>query len=102
VWLLIAANWFHAGEWMNSERFVNKVGFLMHHLQDQKELQQKYQSLNALLLDANRKYNLAAWKYYHLSNFEGVPSEDVEECLRNAITCAILSPAGSQKFKIIN
>ena len=44
---------------------------------------------------------LAAWSYFGLANTEGLSPEDQADQLKGAMTCAILSPAGDAKFKIM-
>lgn len=65
-------------------------------------LQVQYKSFQAKLLDSKRKFNLAAWEYYKLSNIEKLDAEDVVAQLSAAITCAILSPAGDSKYRIMS
>jgi COP9 signalosome complex subunit 4 len=45
---------------------------------------------------------LAAWKYFGISNQEEVVPEAKLAALRNAILCAILSPAGDTKYKLLS
>lgn len=52
-------------------------------------------------MDSKRKFNLAAWEYYGLSNQEDIDPEDKLELLKAAMTCAILSPAGDNKFRVM-
>lgn len=44
---------------------------------------------------------MAAWEYYKLSNMN-LSQEDVVAQLSCAITCAILSPAGDSKYRIMS
>lgn len=44
---------------------------------------------------------LAAWSYFGLANTDNLSPEDQAEQLKGAMTCAILSPAGNAKFKIM-
>jgi COP9 signalosome complex subunit 4 len=44
---------------------------------------------------------LAAWEYYSISNVEDIDKEDRLAMLQEAITCAVLSPAGNQKFRLM-
>ena len=52
-------------------------------------------------MDSKRKFNLAAWEYYGLSNQEELDQEDKILLLKNALTCAILSPAGDNKYRVM-
>jgi COP9 signalosome complex subunit 4 len=53
-------------------------------------------------MDSKRRFLVAAQSYYDLSNQEGVDPSDLMELLGMAVTCAILSPAGPQKARIIS
>lgn len=53
------------------------------------------------MLDSKRKFNLAAWEYYKLSNMD-LAQEDIVAQLSSAMTCAILSPAGDSKYRIMS
>ncbi len=53
-------------------------------------------------MDSKRKFILAAYAYYDLSNQEGVDPSDLQQLLQMALTCAILAPAGPQKSRIIS
>lgn len=61
----------------------------------------RYKNYQAKILDSKRKFVLAAWEYYGLSNYEDLDFENQIVVLRAAIQCAILSPAGDQKQKIL-
>ena len=52
-------------------------------------------------MDSKRKFNLAAWEYYGLSNQEELDQEDKILLLKSSMTCAILSPAGDNKYRIM-
>jgi hypothetical protein len=45
-------------------------------------------------MDSKRKFMVAAFSYYELSNQEGVDPSELLVLLGMAATCAILSPAG--------
>jgi COP9 signalosome complex subunit 4 len=52
-------------------------------------------------MDSKRRFLVAAQSYYDLSNQEGVDQADLLQLLSMSVTCAILSPAGPQKARII-
>lgn len=101
LWLQIADNWFDAEDSVNAEKYINKAAHIMHLVSDNRELQIRYKNYQAKILDSKRKFNLAAWEYYSISNLEGIEQEDQLEVLKAAITCAILTPAGNQKFRLM-
>lgn len=63
----------------------------------------RYKYTNARILDANRKFLQAALRYYELSQLQDseVDEEELVLLLGRAATCAILSPAGTQKQRIL-
>ena len=52
-------------------------------------------------MDSKRRFPLAAWEYFSLSNQDELDKDDQLEVLKHALTCAILCPAGDTKFKIL-
>lgn len=101
VWLTIAETWFEYDDSINAEKFINKAAHVMHLVQDDRTLVLRYKNFQAKILDSKRKFVLAAWEYYSLSNHEDLDFENQLTVLKAAITCAILSPAGDSKFKIL-
>lgn len=67
-----------------------------------KTLQLRYKQFQAQIDDTKRKFELAAWKYYAISNQEEVVQDAKLNALRSAILCAILSPAGDTKYKLLS
>lgn len=63
----------------------------------------RYKYTNARILDANRKFLQAALRYYELSQLQDseVEEEELILLLGRAATCAILSPTGTQKQRIL-
>lgn len=57
-------------------------------------LQIRYKVCHSRIMDSKRKFLIAAYAYYDLSNQEGVDPGDLLALLNMAMTCAILSPAG--------
>jgi COP9 signalosome complex subunit 4 len=101
VWLTVAETWFEHEDSVNAERFINKAAHVMHLVQDDKTLLLRYKNFQAKILDSKRKFVLAAWEYYSLSNHEDLDYNTQLTVLKAALTCAILSPAGESKFKIL-
>jgi len=86
---------------VNAEKFINKAAHVMHLCTEDRAIQLRYKNFQAKILDSKRKFNLAAWEYYGLSNQEEIDGEDQVEVLKSAITCAILSPAGDNKYRVM-
>lgn len=97
----MAENWFQADESVNAEIYINKAAHIMHHIPNERHLQLQYKNYQAKILDSKRKFNLAAWEYFSLSNQEEIDQEDQLAVLNKSITCAILCPAGDTKFRIM-
>jgi len=72
VWLTIAEYWFSADDSVNAEKFINKAAHVMHHCLSDKSIQLRYKNFQAKIMDSKRKFNLAAWEYYGLSNEEDI------------------------------
>jgi len=62
----------------------------------------RYKVCHARIMDSKRKFLIASFSYYELSNQEGVNPSDLLILLGMATTCAILSPAGPQKARILS
>lgn len=48
----------------------------MHLVTEHRDLQVRYKNYQAKILDSKRKFNLAAWEYYSISNLEGIEQND--------------------------
>ena len=82
VWLSIAENWFEADDSVNAEKYINKCAHIMHLFPNERGLQLRYKNFQAKILDSKRKFPLAAWEYFSLSNQEEIDAEDQIEVLR--------------------
>ena len=65
------------------------------------DLHGQFKVLHARVMDSKRKFTIAAHSYYTLSCQEGVDPEELLLLLNMSVTCAILSPAGPQKARIL-
>lgn len=74
----------------------------MHLIQNEMELVMRYKNFQAKILDSKRRFPLAAWEYYGLSNYDELDLDNQLAVLKAALTCAILSPAGDTKLKILS
>lgn len=96
-----AEYWFEDDDAVNAEKFINKAAHIMHLVKDQ-ALQIRYKVCHSRIMDSKRKFLIASFSYYELSNQEGVDPADLLVLLGMATTCAILSPAGPQKSRILS
>jgi len=82
-----------------AERFINKAAPLTGQIKKDKLLL-KYKSAFVRNQDFNRKFSEAALSYYRLS--QTVPKEeDRTISLESGVRCAVLSPAGPQRSRIL-
>lgn len=96
----IAELWFEDDDAVNAEKFINKAAHIIHLVSDA-ALQIKFKVCHARIADSKRKFLIASFSYYQLSNQENVNPDDLMVLLSMAATCAILSPAGPQKSRIL-
>jgi hypothetical protein len=52
--------------------------------------------------DQKREFHLAAWEYYGLANMVTLDEETKIHLLKCAMTCAILTPAGDNKDRLLS
>ena len=89
----IAEYWFEDDDAVNAEKWINKASFIIHLVTDQ-SLQIRYKVCHSRIMDSKRKFLVASYAYYDLSNQEGVDTADLLVLLGMAMTCGVLSPAG--------
>jgi COP9 signalosome complex subunit 4 len=86
---------------------VNKAGSVVESISNPEKhlgLILRYKSTYARVLDNNRKFLQAAGRYHDLSdqsNSNLIPADDLLRMLGNAATCAILSPSGPQRQRVL-
>lgn len=66
-------------------------------------MQLRFKVCQSRVNDAKRKFILAAFSYYELSQSGqyDIDEDDLLQLLKCAVTCAILAPAGPQKARIL-
>lgn len=108
IFLKIAECFLHEEEYVEADVFVTRVGPCIEAIQNPEEhiaLILRYKSTHARVLDANRKFLEAAVRYFDLSQIgsqtDMVDADDLLEFLGRAATCAILSPSGAQRNRIL-
>lgn len=60
-----------------------------------------YKLSHARILDSQRRFNEAGYKYHELSYVPDLAEEDRLAALGAAVTCAILAPAGPQRSRLL-
>eukprot|EP00347_Sterkiella_histriomuscorum_P012593 403367974 len=100
IYIQTAEFWFEDDDAVNAEKYINKAAHIIHLVQDQ-SVKLRYKVCHSRIMDSKRKFLVASFSYYELSNQEGVDPADLFLLLGMAATCAILSPAGPQKSRIL-
>lgn len=100
LYVTIAEHWFEWDDAVNAEKFINKAAHLIHRVQDS-SIRIRYKVCHARIADSKRKFLIASYSYYELSNQEGVDPADLLILLGYSATCALLAPAGPQKARIL-
>jgi len=99
IWVMIAQLYLEEDKSFEAERFINKAAPLTGQIKKDKLLL-KYKSAFVRNQDFNRKFPEAALSYYRLS--QTVPrEEDRMISLESGVRCAVLSPAGPQRSRIL-
>lgn len=87
----------------SADMYCTRAAMVIHEVQEV-PLQLRYKVCHARILDSKRKFLEAAGKYLELSQqtFGGqIDEADLLQLLTNAVTCAILAPAGPQRSRIL-
>ena len=76
IWIDIAQAWFDYDDFVNAENFINKAAHIIHKFPGEQAIQLRFKNFQATIMDIKRKFNLAAWSYYSLSNQENFDPSD--------------------------
>eukprot|EP00967_Tisochrysis_lutea_P147279 scaffold279614_cov32-Tisochrysis_lutea.AAC.2 len=94
-------------ESVNAEQCINKASLLIGEKTDP-ALMLQHKVCYARILDAKRRFQEAATRFYQLSTLptrtfgtKTVSEEDLTTSLQMAVTCAILAPAGPQRSRLL-
>mgnify|MGYP000055052065 CR=1 FL=1 len=93
VYIMTAEAWFEEEDAVNAEKYINKAAHIIHRVKNG-DTQTRYKVCHSRIMDSKRKFLVASFTYYDLSNSETVSAEDLLQLLNMSLTCAILSPAG--------
>mmetsp|Transcript_3318 Transcript_3318/g.5851 ORF Transcript_3318/g.5851 Transcript_3318/m.5851 type:complete len:405 (-) Transcript_3318:467-1681(-) len=103
----IAQLYLEEDEAVNAETYINRASLLIPNCQDP-GLKLRYKVCYARILDAKRKFQEAALRYYELSQMDTrsdvgrrVGEDDLLQALTHAVTCAILAAAGPQRSRVL-
>ena len=107
VFVKIAECFLAEDEISEADSAVNKAGQIVESITNPDKhlgLILRYKATYARILDNNRKFLQAAGRYHDLSdqnNSNLIPSDELLRMLGNAATCAILSPSGPQRQRVL-
>lgn len=110
VYVKISECFLNEDDIVEAETFVTRAGTAVESIGNENAEQHlalilRYKSTYARVLDANRKFQQAAGRYYDLSQLGNttdiIDTDDLVEFLGRAATCAILAPSGSQRHRIL-
>jgi COP9 signalosome complex subunit 4 len=97
IWVMIAQLFLEEEKPFEAERFINKAAPLTGQIKNEKLLL-KYKSAFVRNQDFNRKFSEAALSYYRLQ----LPNQqDRIQALEAGVRCAVLSPAGPQRSRLL-
>lgn len=88
---------------VSADMYCTRAAMVIHEVQEV-PLQLRYKVCHARILDSKRKFLEAAGKYLELSQqtFGGqIDEADLLHLLNQAVTCAVLAPAGPQRSRIL-
>jgi COP9 signalosome complex subunit 4 len=67
LYVQIAEYWFEFDDAVNAEKFINKAAHIIHLVQDN-AVRIRYKVCHARIADSKRKFLVASFSYYELSN----------------------------------
>jgi len=105
VYVRIAECFLEEDQIAESDSAVTKAGLVVESISNADQhlaLILRYKSTYARVLDCNRKFLQAAGRY-HLLSCAGdlIRAEDLLTMLGRAVTCAVLSPSGPQRHRVL-
>eukprot|EP00871_Galdieria_phlegrea_P002280 jgi/Galph1/3052/GphlegSOOS_G1753.1 len=107
TYIKIAQLFLSVGDSNSAESFLNRASAAITFC-DNEQIKHLFKICHAQVLEAKRKFAEAAWHYYELSQIDGkggnlMNSNDSVslDFLNHAVICAIFSPAGPQRSRIL-
>ncbi|KAF9247077.1 hypothetical protein BU15DRAFT_69919 [Melanogaster broomeanus] len=85
---------------VQAETYYNRAASLSNSTND-KETQLQFKLCQARISDYARKFLEAAMRYHELSWVAEIDEEERKEILSNAVTCAVLAPAGPNRSRVL-
>ncbi|KAI9203727.1 uncharacterized protein BJ171DRAFT_509417 [Polychytrium aggregatum] len=86
---------------VGADMYLNRASHLIHDCKD-RSVELRYKAAQARVLDYKRSFLQAAAKHLELSYISELMSDDDRiQCLIQAVTCAVLGPAGPQRSRLL-
>ncbi|KIJ70529.1 hypothetical protein HYDPIDRAFT_172329 [Hydnomerulius pinastri MD-312] len=85
---------------VQAETYYNRAASLSNSTTD-RETQLQFKLCQARISDYARKFLEAAMRYHELSWSAEIDEEERKEILSNAVTCAVLAPAGPNRSRVL-
>ncbi|KAJ5936613.1 hypothetical protein N7466_003063 [Penicillium verhagenii] len=101
LWIRIVRYYLEDEDTTSAETFLNRIKNLPSKIQDH-DAKLYFQLSQARILDARRRFLDASQEYFNVSLVEGVDEEDRLTALSAAIRCAVLAPAGPQRWTTLS
>ncbi|KAK7191883.1 hypothetical protein DPSP01_011359 [Paraphaeosphaeria sporulosa] len=100
VWIRIVRCYLEEDDPTSALLHLNKIKNIIYSVQD-KETRIHFQLSQARINDSQRNFLDAAKAYYSLSLESSIAEEERHQALSSAIVCAVLSPAGPPRSKML-
>ena len=100
TWIRICRLYLEEDDTTSAESFLNRAKTLLYKIDD-KELSLVFQLSQARILDSRRKFLEASQAYHSVSLTVALAEEERSFALSQAITCAVLAPAGPQRSRLL-
>ncbi|VVT58328.1 uncharacterized protein SAPINGB_P006151 [Magnusiomyces paraingens] len=101
-YIRIVRNRLEADDATNAEGFLNRAALLRPKIKNVPPASiVHFKFSQARVADSNRNFIDAARKYYDVSTTMDVAPEEQMVCLKSAVTCVILAPAGPKRSQVL-
>ncbi|MCJ1408859.1 hypothetical protein MMC19_002936 [Ptychographa xylographoides] len=100
TWIRICRLYLEEDDTTSAESYLNRAKNLLYKIED-KELNLMFQLSQARILDSRRKFLDASQAYHTFSLSLALAEEERTFALSKSIVCAVLSPAGPQRSRVL-
>jgi COP9 signalosome complex subunit 4 len=100
VWIRIVRNYLEVDDSTAAETYINKLKNIMHTVSDA-DLNLHFRLSQARIQDAKRDFLSASQRYHEISFSPAIAEEERLHTLGMAVKCAILTPAGPMRSRML-